>query len=122
MKGIITYLLVYIFIGLFPSQGSSLSVITSHNNLSYNEEHLIKKPQDLPINLFEFISENENENEEDDFSYKKDLNSHLVKAIEDKHYSFSSQLQHLSLNYLNHLRTISITDIPLYQLVRNLRI
>lgn len=120
MKGIITYLLVYIFIGLLPSHGNSLSIANSGNNLSYDQEHFIKKQQDSPINLFEFISENENE--EDEFNCKKDLSSHLGKIIENKLYSPSFQLVQLNLNYLSHLRAISITDTPIYQLVRNLRI
>lgn len=120
MKGIVTYLLVYILVSLLPSHGNSLNALNSHNNGTQNQEHLIKKQQDLQIRLFEFVSENENE--EDDFSYKKDLCSHLAKISGNDFCSFSFQLPYLELNYLNNTRTIPSAGIPIYQAIRNLRI
>lgn len=120
MKGIVTYLIIYLSVLLFPSFGKGLNTDVYKKRLQLNHGLELKNQQKSHGKTFEFVSENENE--ENDINLKKEFNTHFSKINKSGLFSFHFESPSIYLFYLNKSRTIQFSHIPIYQSVRNLRI
>lgn len=116
MKAIVSYIVIYLSVLLFPTLAKSL------NTPNYKKNHLLtqtfefKKQQDIHANTMEFLSENE----ENEYNFKKEFKSPLYK-IPKNNFAQSICFKILS-SYTNKDNFNPQTGVPIYKMIRNFRL
>ncbi len=116
MKAIVSYILIYLSVLLFPTIAKSLNTTDYKNNHLLSQTFEFKKQQDIHANTIEFLSENE----ENEYNFKKDFKSQLHK-IPKNNFVQLTPFKILSY-YLNKDSFSFHTLVPIYKMVRNFRL
>ena len=116
MKAIVSYIVIYISVLLFPTLAKSLNTPNYKKNYLLTQTFEFKKQQDIHANTIEFLRENE----ENEYNFKKDFKSPLHK-IPKNSFALSTPFKIIS-SYTNKDNFNPQTGVPIYKMIRNFRL